>query len=84
MSIKTTSTLRLVALLGAATAASAMLAQIVSAKDLGPPGISPYFYSATVNHGFAPRPDFPGFKQATMAKVSHSAKHHKLFRSNSW
>jgi hypothetical protein len=77
MSIKTTSTLRSIASLGAATAALTTLAQIASAKEPGPPGLSPYFYSSSLNHVFAPRPDFPGSKQSSIVKVSHSSKHHK-------
>jgi hypothetical protein len=74
MSIKTTSILCSVALLGAATVASAMLAQIATAKEPGPPGLSPYFYSRSVNHVFAPRSDFPGAKQADTITPAHTAK----------
>jgi hypothetical protein len=80
MSIRATSILRSIALPGAATAASAMLAQVAMAGGYGPPGVSPYFYSSSVNHGSAlsaPRPDYPGFKQFNIAKVPHNAKHHK-------
>jgi hypothetical protein len=77
MSIEASSMLRSVALLSAATTALAMLAQIAMAKDPGPPGLSPYFYSRSVGHGFAPRPDFPGAKQSNMVKILRSAKHHK-------
>lgn len=77
MSIKATSILRSVALLGTATAASAMLAQLAMAKGLHVPGQSPYFYSRSVDQVFAPRPNFPGAKQSEMAKTSRSAKHHK-------
>jgi hypothetical protein len=78
MSLKATSFLRSVALLGAATAASAMLAQVAMAQGPGPriPGQNPY-YSRPVDQGFSPRPDFPGAKQSNMAKTSRSAKHHK-------
>lgn len=68
MSIRATSILRSTALLGTATAASAMLAQVAVAKTPAPrvpPGVSPYFYSSG-----APRPDFPGSKQAD----THTAK----------
>ena len=85
MFIRATSILRAVALLGTAIAVPAMLAQVAVAKapvPRIPPGVSPYFYSSSVNRGFAPRPDFPGAKQADTtpahtAKASHSAKHHK-------
>jgi hypothetical protein len=77
MSVKATSILRSVALLGTATAASAMLAQVAIAKGLHVPGQSPYFYSRGADQVFAPRPDFPGAKQSDVAKTSRSVKHHK-------
>ena len=82
MSIRATSILRSTALLGAATAASAMLAQVAVAKTPGPPGQSPYFYSSSLNQGFAPRPEIPGGKQAdTAATPAHTAKTARSKRS---
>jgi hypothetical protein len=72
MSIKTTSVFGCV--LGAATVAWAMLAQMATAKEPGPPGLSPYFYSRSVNHVFAPRSVFPGAKQADVITLAHTAK----------
>jgi hypothetical protein len=76
MSTKATLILRSVGLLGGATAASVMLAQIAVAKQPSPPGQSPYFYSRS-DQVFAPRPDFPGAKQSNMAKMPRTAKHRK-------
>jgi hypothetical protein len=77
MSINATSILLSVGLLGAASAASAMLAQMAMAKQPGPPGQSPNFYSLSVDQVFSPRPDFPGAKRSNMAKMPRSVKHHK-------
>jgi hypothetical protein len=69
MFIKATSILRS-ALLGTAVAASAMLAPVAMAQGPGPgfPGASPY-YSRPVDPGLAPRPDFPGARQATAPRT---------------
>lgn len=75
LSIKATSILRSVALLG--TVAPAMLAQVATAKGLHVPGQSPNFYSRSVDRVFAPRPEFPGAKQSNTAKTSRGAKHYK-------
>jgi hypothetical protein len=84
MSSRATSILRSTALLGAATAASAMLAQVAVAKAPGPrvPGQSPYFYSSSLNQGFAPRPEIPGGKQADTATTPvHTARTARSKRS---